>query len=100
VPEHDKILADFDYSLNAKNILIVDDINDSGATLNWIREDWRSSCMPMHDRWQNVWGANVRFAVLINNEASEFKDVDYMGLSINKNEEPMWCVFPWEEWWG
>ena len=25
-----------------KNILIVDDINDTGATFKWIREDWQS----------------------------------------------------------
>jgi xanthine phosphoribosyltransferase len=82
-----------------KNILIVDDINDTGATLNWIKEDWRSSCLPNAVDWDYVWGNNVRFAVLINNEASEFKDVDYTGLNINKLEEPIWCVFPWEEWW-
>ena len=40
-----------------KNILIVDDINDTGATFNWIKEDWPSGCMPMeHDRWNAVWG--------------------------------------------
>jgi uncharacterized protein len=82
-----------------KNILIVDDINDSGATLNWIRQDWESSCLPSSDRWNAVWGHNVRFAVLVNNEASGFKDVDYVGQSINKLEQPVWCVFPWEEWW-
>jgi len=38
-------------------------------------------------------------AVMINNEASDFTDVDYVGLNINKLEEPIWCVFPWEEWW-
>ena len=27
-----------------KKILIVEDINDSGSTLNWIKEDWESSC--------------------------------------------------------
>lgn len=99
VPEHNKILADFDYSLCAKKILIVDDINDTGATLNWIRKDWQDSCLPDHVRWASVFGNNVRFAVLINNEASEFKDVDYVGLNINKLEEPIWCVFPWEDWW-
>jgi hypoxanthine phosphoribosyltransferase len=82
-----------------KNILIVDDINDSGATLNWIKQDWPSGCLPNDERWAEVWGNNVRTAVLINNEASEFADVDYVGLSINKMEEPIWCVFPWEEWW-
>jgi xanthine phosphoribosyltransferase len=82
-----------------KNILIVDDINDSGATLNWIREDWPSGCLPNDPAWEEIWGNNVRVAVLINNEASDFKDVDYVGLTINKLEEPIWCVFPWEEWW-
>jgi xanthine phosphoribosyltransferase len=99
VPKEEQVLADFDYSINAKNILIVDDINDTGATLNWIRKDWQDSCLPDHPRWESVWGNNVRTAVLINNEASDFTDVDYAGLYINKLEEPIWCVFPWEEWW-
>ena len=82
-----------------KKILIVDDINDSGATLNWIKQDWMNSCLPNNERWGGVWGRNVRTAVLINNEASEFTDVDYAGLNINKLEDPIWCVFPWEDWW-
>lgn len=100
VPEGERVLADFDYNFHAKNILIVDDINDTGATLQWIQEDWRSTCMPHDDRWEDVWGNNVRTAVLINNEASDFTDVDYAGLNINKMEEPIWCVFPWENWWN
>jgi xanthine phosphoribosyltransferase len=84
---------------NGTNILVVDDINDSGATLNWIKQDWRESCLPNAERWNNVWGNNVRVAVMINNDASDFKEVDYVGLNINKLEEPIWCVFPWEEWW-
>lgn len=99
VPKQEQVLADVDYTIWAKNILIVDDINDSGATLNWIKEDWRDSCLPDHLRWKSVWGNNVRTAVMINNEASDFKEVDYVGLNINKLEEPIWCVFPWEEWW-
>jgi hypothetical protein len=82
-----------------KNILIVDDINDSGRTLNWIKQDWPSGCLPHAPAWDNIWHNNVRFAVIVNNEASEFKDVDYAGTHINKLENPCWVVFPWENWW-
>lgn len=82
-----------------KKILIVDDINDSGATLNWIKQDWPSGCLPDAVDWNYVWGNNVRTAVLVNNDASNFKDVDYVGTHINKLETPVWCVFPWEDWW-
>jgi xanthine phosphoribosyltransferase len=34
-----------------KNILIVDDINDQGTTINWILKDWQSSCFPDDERW-------------------------------------------------
>jgi xanthine phosphoribosyltransferase len=83
-----------------KNILIVDDINDSGATLQWIKDDWQSGCLPNEiTAWNSVWNKSVRFAVLVNNEASNFKDVDYVGKEINKLETPAWVVFPWENWW-
>jgi len=82
-----------------KKILIVDDINDSGRTLNWIKEDWPSGCLPQDTAWDNIWHNNVRFAVLVNNDASEFKNVDYAGTNINKLETPCWVVFPWENWW-
>jgi len=82
-----------------KKILIVDDINDSGATLEWIKNDWRSSCLPKHPAWNVIYNNNVRFAVIVNNEASQFKNVDYIGQNINKNEDPCWVVFPWESWW-
>lgn len=83
-----------------KNILIVDDINDSGATLNWIRSDWQSSCLPQDDRWNDVWGHNVKIAVLVNNEASHcWREPDFVGRSINKLETDVWIDFPWETWW-
>ena len=83
-----------------KQILIVDDINDSGATLKWLQSDWQSSCMPRdQERWTKIWNHNVRFAVLINNTASGFQDIDYSGTEINKQDDPEWCVFPWEAWW-
>ena len=50
--------------LKTKNILIVDDINDTGATFNWIVNDWQDNCLPDDTHWRNVWCENVRFAVL------------------------------------
>lgn len=83
-----------------KRILIVDDINDSGATLNWIREDWMSSCFPKDKRWKQVWGDNVRVACLYDNESSKSKlDVAYSAVGINKADKDVWIVFPWEAWW-
>jgi hypothetical protein len=55
--------------------------------------------MPNDPAWEDIWHSNVRFAVMVNNQASNFKDADYVGLSINKLEKDIWCVFPWEEWW-
>ena len=83
-----------------KNILIVDDINDSGATLNWIKQDWPSGCLPNDDRWNDVWDNNVRVAALVNNEASASNlTVRYSAIDLNKAEEDVWIVFPWEDWW-
>ena len=83
-----------------KNILIVDDINDTGATLNYIREDWPSGCFPDNPRWTEVWGSNVRVAVLVDNESSKSEiPVTYSAVDLNKAEEDCWIVFPWEEWW-
>lgn len=78
-------------AVNHRNILIVDDINDSGATLNWIRDDWGPEV---------EWGRNVRVAVLYDNEASDsIHTPDYSAENINKAADPQWIVFPWEEWW-
>ena len=83
-----------------KNILIVDDINDSGATINWIMQDWQSSCLPDDPDWQHVWGNNVRFAVVIDNLASKAKMcASYVGETVNKAEEDVWIEFPYEAWW-
>jgi len=84
---------------SCKNILIVDDINDTGATLNWIKQDWQSGCMPDDPVWSEVWNNNVKFAVLVDNQSSEFKNIDYSGMKIDKSKDPRWIVFPWEEWW-
>ena len=80
-----------------KNILLVDDINDTGATFNWIVNDWEQSCLPTDTHWRNVWCENVRFAVLTDNLASDFKfKVHYACHEVNKAEDDIWLVYPWE----
>jgi hypoxanthine phosphoribosyltransferase len=81
-----------------KNILIVDDINDQGSTIAWIKEDWQSGCLPNDERWNHIWGQNVRFATLTNNLASK-ESVDYSVWEVNKAEEDCWLVYPWEDFW-
>ena len=87
----------FGYNTQAKNILIVDDINDTGATFNWIKQDWQSSCFPNDPVWDNVFGNNVRFAVMTENLSSEFGEVQYHWDEVNKAEEDVWLVYPYEK---
>ena len=87
----------FGYNKEPMNILIVDDINDTGATFNWIMKDWQAGCLPNDDKWQNVWNNNVRFATLTDNLASEFTEhCAYTCHEINKADEDVWLVYPWE----
>lgn len=95
-PEHNLWMAED--AAAGQNILIVDDINDSGATLNWIKEDWQASVASAD--WNDIWGRNVRVAVLYDNEVSKsLLDISYSSVIINKASEDQWVVFPWEDWW-
>lgn len=84
-----------------KNILIVDDINDTGATINWIINDWEMSCLPGEKAaWESIWNNNVRFATLVDNMSSQCEvKMDYSSLDINKAEESVWITFFYENWW-
>jgi len=73
-------------ALAGKKILIVDDINDTGETFNWIMQDWGI----------NDTQDNVRFAVLTENLSSDFGIVKYSSHEVNKAEKDVWLVYPWE----
>jgi uncharacterized protein len=81
-----------------KNILIINDIINTGATFNWIKEDWESGCRPGADEWKNIWHHNVKFAAIINNVVINQK-VDYFGRHTDKSQNLDHIVFPTEEWW-
>ena len=76
---------DQDSGGQGKNILIVDDINDTGATFKWIWDDWKLE--KLH---------KVKFASLTENLASNFEHVSYHVHEVNKVEEDIWLVYPWE----
>lgn len=78
-----------------RQILVVSDINNTGATLNWLYSDWDSSAGATLN-----WGDNVRVAVLYDNDTSTATYApDYAGVSINNAENTVYMIFPWEEWW-
>ena len=68
-----------------QNILIVDDINDTGATFKWIWNNWKLE--KLH---------KVKFASLTENLSSDFGNVDFHVHEVNKAEEDVWLVYPWE----
>jgi xanthine phosphoribosyltransferase len=84
-----------------KNILIVDDINDTGATIDWILKDWPSGCLPSETTaWDSIWGKSVRFAVVVDNLSSQCSiGMNYWGMEVNKAENDVWIEFPYENWW-
>ena len=68
-----------------KKILIIDDINDTGETFNFINKNFGGE-----DR--------VRTAAIIHNAPSKFTKLNYYCYGIDKDVLPCWIVFPWEEW--
>lgn len=73
-------------SAAGNRLLFVDDINDSGGTIEYIRKLLaENGCAP----------DNLRFAVLINNTRS--KAVAELWVdAIDRDEDKRWFVFPWE----
>ena len=69
---------------NYKNILIVDDINDTGETLSSISKYFKD------------YSQKIKYAVIVDNRTSIF-NVDFYGNQIDKDADSSWIVFPWEK---
>ena len=67
-----------------KKILVIDDINDTGATFKYIEEKFGRP-------------ERLKFAALVDNTPSGIR-VDFKGYTIDKSKDPAWIVFPWEDW--
>ena len=43
---------------------------------------------------------HVKFAIVVDNQSSRANvDMDFVGMTINKNEDDVWVDFPYEDWW-
>ena len=77
-----------------KNILIVDDINDTGTTLIGIDEvikgSQRADMATAHQ--------DITYSTLFDKESSKFSNVRFTANNVLPDEEK-WIVFPYEEWW-
>ena len=72
--------------LNKKRVLIVDDINDTGKTFKEIEKITKNN------------DCDFKFCALLDNIQSRQK-IHFRGKSINKSNDPLWYIFPWENWW-
>ena len=82
---------------NDKTVLVVDDINDTGTTLQGIDqviEDYVSKnvnkMMYAHQ--------DIKYATLFDKESSSFSKVEFTANNVLPDQE-RWIVFPYEEWW-
>lgn len=71
---------------SGSNILIVDDINDSGGTIEYLRAAIQEKVADP---------AGLRVAVLVHNVRSRAK-AEYHGTEIDRDQDKRWYVFPWE----
>ena len=75
-----------------KNILVIDDINDSGTTLNGISNEidiYKANDLEYKD--------SIKYCVLFNKTQSNFHKVNYYATQLTPDNNP-WVVFPYEEW--
>jgi hypoxanthine phosphoribosyltransferase len=71
---------------SGSNILIVDDINDSGGTIQYLRAAIEAKTDEP---------GRLRVAVLVHNVRSKAK-AEYHGSEIDRERDKRWYVFPWE----
>lgn len=82
-------LRDIMSEVKGGNVVIVDDILDTGETLIQIEQEVRDF----------VGDADIYFAVAIENTEADF-EVDFSAREIQRSEDTQWFVFPWENWWN
>lgn len=77
-----------------KNILIINNINDSDV-VDWIKNDWRSLCMPNDSKWSDVWTTNARFCSIVDHSYKTTNSY-YSAFDVELGTK---YDFPWENFW-
>jgi len=90
IHEDSKRLSSLLSKYKDKNILIIDDINDSGRTLTGIAEI-------VNDNEGIFLHGDLKYAVLCQRFTTGFNEVDFIADYI---ETDKWVDFPWENWWA
>jgi uncharacterized protein len=84
---------------SGKRVLIVDEICDGGHTLRKIHDVLFASYQNMVTAAPidtEVLPMQLKYAVMVHNLACEEFEPDYWGMTVNKMEDPVWLVYPWE----
>ncbi len=89
VKDSTKALADL--LVSGKKVLIVDDICDSGETLEWIHSELTKQA------GENITTEFLKTMVLIHNDACKVHVPNYTGTHVNKAENNVWVQFDWEQ---
>jgi hypoxanthine phosphoribosyltransferase len=75
------------------NILLIDDINDTGLTLLSIDDfafKWATD---------EVVDIKLKYATLLSKSTSLFEQVEFYARELTPDYDP-WVVFPYEQWWN
>ena len=80
-----------------KKILLVDDINDTGKTLQGI-DDVITDYASTESNAMLNYHSDIKYATLFDKESSNFEKVDFTSNIVLPDQE-RWIVFPYEEWW-
>lgn len=82
-----------DININNKKVLVVDDIVDTGKTIEELFEDW-SLCKEVGAE-ATLAMDNIRVCSIIYNETQNIY-VDYYARAIDRAHDDRWVIFPWE----
>jgi hypoxanthine phosphoribosyltransferase len=80
-----------DINFNNKKVLVVDDIVDTGLTIEELFEDWSV----VKDGERTLALDNIKVCAIVYNETQNIY-VDYYAQAIDRSHDDRWVIFPWE----